>query len=613
MKKIMNICLIICFVFLLTSCEALTHKHIVSENWSHDEQFHWKITTCNQNRCLIEYTTFEHVDEDHNMVCDICNYQLIKLELDNVNWLYSDTHHWYLPEGEENFAIVYGYGEHTWNEGVEVESGTGGYIMEYTCTICGKKHQEITTIIPPTPVFIDNLSFAIEDKTNELVKHKTIILANINSSDLSNSISTLFDECIEDLKNAENIFDVKELADKCLKDAYDLIPLANGDFDFSNLSDNDKKEILSLLDDYIFRNNLGGVPLSQYYTLNLNSTTKEQWIEFFGEEGIICQTPKNEYWDVKEFLSNKYFLKGLCLALPKEETTNESSIIERIDYSKYEFYNYDLELARKYFAVAMEELAPIYSVAAQYPIELKLEIAFGSKTAKNEQLFNTLKTNIETAFNDQSVSNGNFVLTVEAWYGEYFGQIYPDKNYNGQFDLSCDKISLSSYDKYMYYNLLSSNPNLSNDLTINWSIDTNNIEDDCIVYNEYRYSYDALLSLLSSKYTIIDGVFYKVILPQLESSELNKLTENIGENHYIQLYLGEYSGYHVWFECDGTEVLGYIEIGNYYFEYYGGFELYAYKDGVVKVIDLYNAGILLDSDIKQIEEYYYYAYDNGII
>ena len=163
---------IICFVFLLTSCESLTHKHIVAENWSHDEQFHWKITTCNQNRCLIEYTTFKHVDEDHNMVCDICNYQLINLELDNVNWLYSDTHHWYLPEGEENSAIVYGYGEHTWNEGVEVESGTGGYIMEYTCTICGKKHQEITTIIPPTPVFIDNLSFAIEDKTNELEKLK---------------------------------------------------------------------------------------------------------------------------------------------------------------------------------------------------------------------------------------------------------------------------------------------------------------------------------------------------------------------------------------------------------------------------------------------------------
>ena len=58
-------------------------------------------------------------------------------------------------------------------------------------------------------------------------------------------------------------------------------------------------------------------------------------------------------------------------------------------------------------------------------------------------------------------------------------------------------------------------------------------------------------------------------------------------------------------------VIGYI--GCYYFENSNGFELYAYKDGVVKVIDLYNDGILSDSDIEQIEEYYYYAYDHNII
>ena len=131
----------------------------------------------------------------------------------------------------------------------------------------------------------------------------------------------------------------------------------------------------------------------------------------------------------------------------------------------------------------------------------------GSKSEKNEQLFNILKNNIEAAFNDLSVSNGDFVLTVEAWYGEYFGQIYTEKNYKGQFDLSYDKISGSSYDQYMYYKLLSSNPNLSNYLTINWSIDTNNIEDDCIVYKGYRFTYDALLALLLSKCTIIDGTF----------------------------------------------------------------------------------------------------------
>ena len=472
------------------------------------------------------------------------------------------------------------------------------------CTRCSKMDEDYVSPL---------ISFVIEDKINELINHKNSILTNINSKELSDSILTLFDKCIANIKYAESISNVNELANKCLKDVYNLIPLANGDYDFTNLNDTDKKEILSLLDDYIFRNNLGGIPISNYYTLNLNSTTKEQWNEFFGEEGRVCQTPKSEYWNVKDFLSNDYFLKGLSLALPKEEAVDEVTDYYRIDYYDYKFYDHDLELSRKYFAVAMEELYPAYAFSSQYPIELKLEIAFETRTEQNEQLFNTFKSQIEIAFNDLSVSNGNFVLTVEPWYGEYFGQIYTAKNYNGQFDLSWDKITGSSYDLYMEYKLLSSNFDLSNGLTINWSIDTNDIEDDCIVYNGYRFTYDALLSVLSSKYTIVDGVFYKVIFPQLDTSKLNDLIENIGENHHIDLYLGEYNGYHVWFESDGTEVLGCIEIGNYYFEYYGGFELYAYKDGVVKVSNLYTEGLLLDSDIEQIEEFYYYAYDHSLI
>ncbi len=38
---------------------------------------------------------------------------------------------------------------HQWDDGVEIESGTGAYRMEYTCQLCGEKTQEIITIIPP--------------------------------------------------------------------------------------------------------------------------------------------------------------------------------------------------------------------------------------------------------------------------------------------------------------------------------------------------------------------------------------------------------------------------------------------------------------------------------
>ena len=500
--------------------------------------------------------------------------------------------------------------EHIWDNGVEIESGNSGYIMEFTCTVCGEKSQETITIIPPTPIVNNNLLFAIEDKINELTKYKTSILANINSNILAASITSLFDDCIIEINNAQDIASVTELSDKCLKDVYNLIPLANGDFDYSWFHELEKQKILSLLDDYIFRNNLGGIPISPNYTLNLNSTTKEQWIEFFGEEGSVCQTPVNEYWDVKEFLSNEYFLKGLCLAIPKEDSLDEVTDYYQIDYSNYEFFDFDLELSRKYFALAIEQLTPSYYVSSQYPIQLKLEIAFGAKTVDDEAIFNNLKNNIESAFNDQSVSNGNFVLTVEAWYGDYFGQIYTDKNHNGHFDLSWDKISGSSYDWYMMYKLLSSNPELSNDLTINWSIDTNNIETDCIVYNGYRFSYDALLSLLSSEYMILDGV----AMPKLDEITLNEINDIIAPKHKVRLYLGQYNGYYVWVQPAMAAVVDTQVIGEYTFKYNTSFILYAFKDEkVVTVKNLYEEEVLTDDDIKQIHYYFSLAAKHNII
>ena len=37
---------------------------------------------------------------------------------------------------------------HQWDEGIEIESGSGGYVMEYTCLLCGSTERETITIIP---------------------------------------------------------------------------------------------------------------------------------------------------------------------------------------------------------------------------------------------------------------------------------------------------------------------------------------------------------------------------------------------------------------------------------------------------------------------------------
>ena len=45
---------------------------------------------------------------------------------------------------------------HQWDAGVEVEGGNGGYVMEYTCMLCGDKKRETITIIPEANHFIRN-------------------------------------------------------------------------------------------------------------------------------------------------------------------------------------------------------------------------------------------------------------------------------------------------------------------------------------------------------------------------------------------------------------------------------------------------------------------------
>ena len=372
----------------------------------------------------------------------------------------------------------------------------GHSYVDGKCSRCGKIDENYVEPI---------VSFALEEKKKEITKYRDCILNNVDDT-LGSSINNIFESRLNEIEKAKTIIDINRIADECIKEIQNIIPLANGEFDYSSISENEKKEALVLLDDYIFRNNLGGIATSRYRTLNLNSTTKEQWIKFFGEEGSVYQTSKDKYWEVKPFLSNRYFLKGLSLSLPKEdeEEINETSFY-KIDYSKYDFYKYDKELASKYFALAVKEMDMISPSLEEEKLNIELEIAFGTKTEQNELTFNSLKNNIESAFNEISVSEGKIVLEVKPWYGITFSEIYSKKNYNGQFDLSYDKISGSSYDELMDYKLLSSSKQISNGLTINWSIDTNNIEDDCIVFKGKRFTYDSLISLLEGTQTISKG------------------------------------------------------------------------------------------------------------
>lgn len=368
--------------------------------------------------------------------------------------------------------------------------------------LCIRCREKDPTYLTKQEQMMKFLQSTKKEEVNHLGK---LILENVDD-DLKKDIQSLLDECFVKIDETTTITLLENTTNEYLTRIYELIPTAHGLFDFSNLSDLEKQKVLNLLDEYIFRNKLVGIPINPNYSLNLNSTSKEQWIEFFGINGSKNQVEESNYWPVKPLLSNDYFIKGLNLCIDKSEFSNVS-LSTSIDYQKYNFYEYNLDLARKYFAASLEEMIEkgVYEVGTEI-IELSIEIAFDSKNEKTEKIYETLKNQIETAFNDQLVTNGQFLLKVDVWYGEIFGSIFYNKNYCGCFDISYDKLTVGSIDKkpYIAYSLLSSSKELSYSLTLNYSLDTNDL-DDCLVYNGYRYTYDALLDLLNGSREIDHG------------------------------------------------------------------------------------------------------------
>lgn len=367
----------------------------------------------------------------------------------------------------------------------------------------------------------ESLQFYKDELIKDLNNIKDSVLSNINDEDIYVSSFSLIADCVEMVKSCNSFVETSEFYDYYLSNVYKLIPEATEDLIYTPIKDIEK--VTSLLDEYAFRNHLLGALLSDdnlgYDSINLNTLDKESWEYFFGENGIIRQTAKENYWDVKPFMSNDNFIKGINLALDKSlftdmeyegDVENPKAII---DVSACDYYKYDVELARKYFKVALEEMIEqgIYDVSnLSEPINLTIEIAWDTWNSYNnyETYHNNIKTCLETVFNDESVTNGNFTLTVNEWQSEYFGQIYAEKICVGQFDMSFGTISYSSkLDYYNEYLRLSSTNSISDGFNVNWSIDTSSL-DDCIVYEGYKYSYDSLLQRLCNTNMQIDAQMY---------------------------------------------------------------------------------------------------------
>ena len=125
-------------------------------------------------------------------------------------------------------------------------------------------------------------------------------------------------------------------------------------------------------------------------------------------------------------------------------------------------------------------------------------------------------------------------------------------------------------------------------------INNTNIE---TVYFKNRSSfYDCRILKNYNEFKITD-------LPIIDKNDLEIINNNIRPN-FIEIYLGCYDGYYIWFQRGDSTAERIIMIGEFEFTYGYWFELYAYKDKQEKLIDLYYKGILNEYHLYQIHSYY---------
>ena len=257
---------------------------------------------------------------------------------------------------------------------------------------------------------------------------------------------------------------------------------------------------------------------SNSITLNLNTCDEMLWEELFGVNGNIVKTNLNDYWNVKPAMSNDNFIKGLKLAINRNELaeinnttptlsyfsnyfSSDAGHLNPYNYSTYHNeallnyygseeiinnFGYDLEKARKYFSMAANELLQ----SGKYKVGDTIEIEICWQTNQYIIDYATYIENyLENAFNDHSVCNNQLSLDIINTSVVVWSDIFYNKLFNGHYDMAQGMISAGTFNSINAFETFKSN-NTSN-LTLNWGVDTNSINLP-IEYNGKQFSYNAL-------------------------------------------------------------------------------------------------------------------------
>ena len=167
------------------------HQHTYSYT-SAGEVGHYTNSTCG---CPSEEGTTPHFDENCDYICDVCKCDMTEFA---DEWLYDETHHWYVSDNEE----VYCYGEHenwdadlicdicnyclykncelghSWDEGKLTQVPGGGEDLLYTCLVCGETTSERVNNGNVYSLTITGaVEYVIEDISGEYAENSLIMIS----------------------------------------------------------------------------------------------------------------------------------------------------------------------------------------------------------------------------------------------------------------------------------------------------------------------------------------------------------------------------------------------------------------------------------------------------
>ncbi len=286
------------------------------------------------------------------------------------------------------------------------------------------------------------------------------------------------------------------------------------------------------------------------FKLNVNSCTPERWEELFGEEGAIVQTPEAQYWDVKPWMSNKSFLKGLNFSIDRGQYAANRGRIASNEYysSNYmidpenglawnatdehadamadyypETQGFNLSAAKIYFRQAVTQLVENGELelgTKKNPTKISIVIEW-MNPSDSVDYGEEISGYIESAFNSSYVSENKVKLTVVNHDGtSNYEDVYTKHLQVGQFDLGFGSISGNSLDPLNFLEVLKSDN--SSGFTLNWGPDTSVVSEN-LIYEDQPWSFDSLWAAGDSFVIANEGV--AVPLLTILSSDVTKLSD----------------------------------------------------------------------------------------